>query len=178
MQKWILWEWRGICALIGFPISNFLLHRRWKRYSKSNQNEFWGLSQVKKEKIEIEIEPKFWKKKMTYYMIRFSWKIPLIRTYVFDTWQSPQFQIKSMKFKWCRHVMSFKSSYVLRRPQNFAKSPPYFWLALHRTKVRWRFRKIFDLLGIFELYLCSYIKSRSGMTLQNLVSKIFISELL
>ena len=26
--------------------------------------------------------------------------------------------------------------------QNFAKSPPYFWLALHRTKVRWRFRKI------------------------------------
>ena len=30
----------------------------------------------------------------------------------------------------------------LRRPQNFAKSSPYFWLALHRTKVRWRFRKI------------------------------------
>ena len=25
---------------------------------------------------------------------------------------------------------------------NFAKSSPYFWLALHRTKVRWRFRKI------------------------------------
>ena len=46
-----------------------ILHRRWKRYSKSNQNEFWGLYQVKKEKIEIEIEPKFWKK-MTY-MIRF-----------------------------------------------------------------------------------------------------------
>ena len=23
-----------------------------------------------------------------------------------------------------------------------AKCPPYFWLALHRTKVRWRFRKI------------------------------------
>jgi hypothetical protein len=22
------------------------------------------------------------------------------------------------------------------------KSPPYFWLALHRTKVRWRFHKI------------------------------------
>ena len=26
--------------------------------------------------------------------------------------------------------------------KNFAKSPPYFWLALHRTKVRWRFCKI------------------------------------
>ena len=34
------------------------------------------------------------------------------------------------------------SSYFLRRPQNFAKSSPYFWLALHRTKVRWKFRKI------------------------------------
>ena len=33
-------------------------------------------------------------------------------------------------------------SYILRRPQNLAKSQPYFWLALHRTKVRWRFRKI------------------------------------
>ena len=31
---------------------------------------------------------------------------------------------------------------MLRRPQNFAQSSPYFWLALHRTKVRWRFRKI------------------------------------
>ena len=31
---------------------------------------------------------------------------------------------------------------ILRRPQNFVKSPPHFWLALHRTKVRWRFRKI------------------------------------
>ena len=31
---------------------------------------------------------------------------------------------------------------ILRRPQNFAKSSPYFWLALHKTKVRWRFRKI------------------------------------
>ena len=35
------------------------------------------------------------------------------------------------------------SSYILRRPQNFAKSSPYFWLAIHtRTKVRWRFCKI------------------------------------
>ena len=30
----------------------------------------------------------------------------------------------------------------MRRPHNFAKSPPHFWLALHRTKVWWRFRKI------------------------------------
>ena len=30
----------------------------------------------------------------------------------------------------------------MRRPQHFAKSSPYFWLALHRTKVRWRFCKI------------------------------------
>ena len=30
----------------------------------------------------------------------------------------------------------------LRRPQNFEKSPPNFWLALHRTKVRWRFPKL------------------------------------
>ena len=28
-------------------------------------------------------------------------------------------------------------------PQNFAKSPPYFWLALHRKNIRWRFCKIF-----------------------------------
>ena len=31
---------------------------------------------------------------------------------------------------------------TLRRPHNFAKSSPCFWLTLHRTKVRWRFRKI------------------------------------
>ena len=24
----------------------------------------------------------------------------------------------------------------------FVKSPPFFWLVIHRTKVRWRFRKI------------------------------------
>ena len=35
-------------------------------------------------------------------------------------------------------VYTFRwSSYILRRPQNFEKPPPYFWLALHRTKVRW-----------------------------------------
>ena len=26
-----------------------------------------------------------------------------------------------------------QSSYILRRPQNIAKSPPYFWLALHNV---------------------------------------------
>ena len=38
--------------------------------------------------------------------------------------------------------MFFQTSYILRRPQHFAKSSPYFWLALHRTKVRGRFCKI------------------------------------
>ena len=32
--------------------------------------------------------------------------------------------------------------YSLLRPQNLAKFSSYFWLALNRTKVRWRFRKI------------------------------------
>ena len=35
-----------------------------------------------------------------------------------------------------------QSSYVLIRPQNFAKSPPYFCLYVLQTKVRWRYRKI------------------------------------
>ena len=52
--------------------------------------------------------------------------------------------LKSVRFlKKCLHDLHFKlSSYILRRPQNFAKSPPCFWLALHRTKVRWKFCKI------------------------------------
>ena len=37
---------------------------------------------------------------------------------------------------------NFHVKIPLKRPQNFAKSSPYFWLELHRTKVRWRFRKI------------------------------------
>ena len=41
---------------------------------------------------------------------------------------------------------------ILKRPQNFTKSPPYFWLVLHRTKVRWDFENFCDLLGIYELY--------------------------
>ena len=35
-----------------------------------------------------------------------------------------------------------KSSYILRRPQNFAKSSPYFWLHYIQSKVRGRFRKV------------------------------------
>ena len=35
-----------------------------------------------------------------------------------------------------------KNSYILRRPQNFAKSPPYFCLKYIQTKLRRRFRKI------------------------------------
>ena len=34
------------------------------------------------------------------------------------------------------------SSYILRRPQNFEKSPQIIWLAVHRTNDLWRFRKI------------------------------------
>ena len=34
------------------------------------------------------------------------------------------------------------SSYILRRPQNFVKSSPFFWLQYIQSKVRGRFRKI------------------------------------
>ena len=33
------------------------------------------------------------------------------------------------------------SSYILRRPQKFAKSPHIIWLAVHRTNNCWRIRK-------------------------------------
>ena len=36
----------------------------------------------------------------------------------------------------------FLASYILRGPQKFAKSSFEFWLAMHGTKVRWRFPKI------------------------------------
>ena len=41
----------------------------------------------------------------------------------------------SKSYKW--------RSYILRRPQNFEKFPPYFCLQYIQTKVRGRFRKIF-----------------------------------
>ena len=41
------------------------------------------------------------------------------------------------------------SSYILRRPQNFAKSSPYFWLQYVLSKARWRFHKI----GAFSEYM-------------------------
>ena len=37
----------------------------------------------------------------------------------------------------------YQSLYILRRPQNFAKSPPYFCLYVLLTKVKMRVRKIF-----------------------------------
>ena len=39
-------------------------------------------------------------------------------------------------------VFCLWSSYIPRRPQNFAKSSPYFWLQCTQSKVRGRFRKI------------------------------------
>ena len=53
--------------------------------------------------------------------------------------------------------------YILRRPQNFAKSSPYFWQYVMWSKVRWRFRKI----------LCP---SHNILTLKcYFVSKLFLS---
>ena len=47
---------------------------------------------------------------------------------------------------WISNTQNFRfcwqSSYILRRPQNFAKSPPIIWLAEHRTNNWWRFCKI------------------------------------
>ena len=44
----------------------------------------------------------------------------------------------------------------MRRPQNFAKSSPYFWLSLHSLKGRWRFRKILlPSQNIWTLISCS-----------------------
>ena len=39
-------------------------------------------------------------------------------------------------------VNDSKSSFILRRRQDFAKSPPYFCLQCIQTKVRWRICKI------------------------------------
>ena len=67
----------------------------------------------------------------------------------------PKLQYNKVKTLWEGHKIWKKSptcfdktavfkvhNYILRRPQNFAKSSPYFWLVLHLTKVRWRFCKI------------------------------------
>ena len=70
------------------------------------------------------------------------------------------------------------SSYILRRPQNVAKSSPYFWLAVHRRKVRWRFHKvlwpsqdIWVLIIIANLLHCG-IRVIQGKINQGLVVKI------
>ena len=57
------------------------------------------------------------------------------------------------------------SSYILRRPQNFAKSSPYFWLQCsthsQNSKVRGEFAKFCDLLRINELYINISITSKT-----------------
>ena len=40
------------------------------------------------------------------------------------------------------YLLDLLSSYILRGPQNFAKSPPYFCLQYIQTIVKWRFLKI------------------------------------
>ena len=42
-----------------------------------------------------------------------------------------------------KFIQSRVKSYVLRRPQNFAKSPPYSWLRYIQSNVSWRSCKIF-----------------------------------
>ena len=39
-------------------------------------------------------------------------------------------------------ILNRQSSYILRRPQNVAKSSPYFWLQYIKSKIRGRFCKI------------------------------------
>ena len=41
-----------------------------------------------------------------------------------------------------RNLSIYYSLYILRRSQNFAKSLPQIWLALHRKSLRWRFCNI------------------------------------
>ena len=73
------------------------------------------------------------------------------------------------------------SLYFLRRPQNFAKSSPYFWLALHRTKVRGRCCKILwpsqniwtlkitapKLLNLQPFFFWKFVRGTNGILLQN-----------
>ena len=57
------------------------------------------------------------------------------------TWYACSRKFK-FKFKFNCLFFGVKSLYILRRPQNFAKSPPYFCLQYIKTKVGWRFHKI------------------------------------
>ena len=41
-----------------------------------------------------------------------------------------------------KNLVTKSSSYMLRRPKKFTKSPTNIWLAVHRTNNWWRFRKI------------------------------------
>ena len=59
-----------------------------------------------------------------------------------DKWSFPTrkgFDNFCLKIKLCIWIISIYS-YTLRRPQNFEKSSPYFWLQYIQS--RWRFRKI------------------------------------
>ena len=52
----------------------------------------------------------------------------------------PNFEEKSFGPMKVQHINS--KVHIFWEATKFCKSPPYFWLALHRIKVRWRFRKI------------------------------------
>ena len=53
-----------------------------------------------------------------------------------------QVNLKAWRWRAIRFYFYKVHISILRRLQNFVKSPLYFWLALHRTKVRGRFCKI------------------------------------
>ena len=65
------------------------------------------------------------------------------RIFWHDNWRSIIGVVENFHFSCKVHIQ--------RGPQNFVKSSPFFWLALHRTKVRWRFRKILRPSQINEL---------------------------
>ena len=74
------------------------------------------------------------KMSMVFYNFWTSWYSPI------DIDESQFMKKKNISFS--TNPNHCQSSYILRRPQNLVKYLPYFWLALHRTKVRWRFHKI------------------------------------
>ena len=75
---------------------------------------------------------------------------------------------------WNRSATFWRSD-ILGRPQNFAKFPPYFWLALHRAKVSWTFRKIlWPSQNTWTLMVISWSKSFWIMVWYSFWSCIFI----
>ena len=58
-------------------------------------------------------------------------------------WSQQNFKMSNPTIGYEENISSHSSSsYILRRPHNFAKSSPYFWLQYTQSKVRGRFRKI------------------------------------